>query len=176
MWDDLSLLLLRALLGALFVRHGSQKLFGSFGGGGIEGTAGMFSKSRLRSATTMAMLVGLCEFCGGIGLVLGFLTPLAAVAITAVMLGAIALVHWPRVWVTDGGFEYPLVNLVVAALFGIGGPGGWSFDAALGTGDVLPNPWTYFLAAVVASVAVGWIAANRLPATVPAERSQRPAA
>jgi putative oxidoreductase len=134
---DLALLVLRVVVGLLFIGHGSQKLFGWFGGGGRAGTAGFFGSIGLRPAPLMAVLAGLSEFTGGLLIASGLLTPLAALLIGAVMFTAIMSVHWPRVWNSEGGLEYPLVNL--ASLFAIttAGPGGWSLDALVG----LPESW-----------------------------------
>lgn len=161
MLDDLSLTILRVVVGLLFIGHGSQKLFGTFGGMGPEGTAGYFASLHVPNARTAASAVGFAELLGGLGLALGFLTPVAAAALTAVMLGAIGLQHWPKLWVTEGGMEYPLVNLGVLAALGIGGPGGWSIDAAIGTEDVLPEPWTYIAGAIVAGLIVARVLVAR---------------
>lgn len=147
---DIGVLILRVVLGVLMVGHGSQKLFGWFGGAGIEGTAGWLASFGLRPARFWAVLAGLVEFVGGILLALGLLNPLGPVLITASMITAIVLVHWPRVWVTEGGLEYPLVNIGAVAAVALAGPGRYSLDAVLGT--ALPMPATYLLGLVVVVV------------------------
>jgi putative oxidoreductase len=174
---DLALAVLRVTLGAVIAGHGAQKLFSAFGGGGIEGTAGFFQSLRIRSPRVSARLVGLAEFGGGLGLALGFLTPVACAAIAASMLGAIVLAHWPRFWVTEGGLEYPLVVLAAVSQFGLAGPGGWSVDAAIDTEGALPDPWTFIVLAVVVVAGVAAVAAARgREETRPAQRERRPAA
>ncbi|HYX86520.1 MAG TPA: DoxX family protein, partial [Gaiellales bacterium] len=89
----LGLLILRVVAGVTMAGHGSQKLFGWFGGPGRAGTRGMTEQLGFRSPGAMAVLAGLSEFLGGIGFALGLLTPFAAIAITIVMLNAIFTVH-----------------------------------------------------------------------------------
>ncbi len=169
MSSDIGLAILRIGVGLLFIGHGSQKLFGVFNGPGLDGAAGMFQKMGVQQPRSVATAVALTELTGGAGLALGLLTPLACGAVAAVMLGAIALAHWPRFWVTEEGIEYPLVNLLIATLFGFAGPGGWSLDAAIGSED-LPNPWTYLVVATLAAVSVAFIASHRRPQ--PAQQEQ----
>src|SRR5512133_2301273 len=136
---NLGLLILRLVLGLTFMGHGSQKLFGWFGGGGFSGTTGMMKKMGLRAPEAWALLAGLSEFGGGLLLALGFLTPLGSLGIIAAMLVAISQVHWPKgFWNTKGGFEFPLANVTAALALALTGPGLYSLDAALGT--ALPEP------------------------------------
>jgi putative oxidoreductase len=129
---DAGLFVLRLVIGLLFIGHGAQKLFGWFGGPGIEGTTQWLGSLGLRPARFWAIVAGLGEFLGGIGLVLGFLTPLASAAIIAVMLSAIALVHAQNgLWVTNGGAEYPIVMIAAAYVIGMLGPGRYALDAYL---------------------------------------------
>jgi putative oxidoreductase len=152
----IGLLLLRLVVGAIFVGHGTQKLLGWFGGAGPERTAGMMGSLGYRSARTMAMLAGAAEALGGLLLVLGLLTPLGCVAIIAVMTNAILAVHAPKgFWNSGGGFEFPLVLLVAAAALGFTGPGKISIDKAIGF--ILRGPVTgivVLLAGILAGVAV----------------------
>jgi len=136
---DLGMLLLRLVVGAIMFGHGAQKLFGWFGGYGLAGTGGFFQNQlRLRPGKFWALLAGVSEAGGGLLFALGLLNPLGPVAITAAMLIAIMLVHWPRFWAQDSGIEYMLV-LIAASLAGaITGPGAWSLDATLGIS--LPMP------------------------------------
>src|SRR4051794_10579841 len=130
---DIALLVLRAVVGLLFVGHGAQKLFGSFGGHGIAGTAGFFESLGMRPGRRHAIAAGAAELAGGALLALGLITPLAAALIIAVMTVAIITVHAKNgIWVTDSGFEYNAV--IVAACFALAGagPGEISLDDALG--------------------------------------------
>src|SRR3954469_22112274 len=96
---DLGLLVLRVVIGLLFAGHGAQKLFGAFGGGGLEGTAEMFDNIGLRPGALHARAAGTFEFMGGLLLALGLFTPFAAAALIAVMTAAVVTVHAPNgVW------------------------------------------------------------------------------
>jgi putative oxidoreductase len=138
---ELGLLVLRVIVGALFVGHGAQKLFGLFGGHGVSGTAGFFDSLGLRPGKLHAIGAGTAEVAGGVLLALGLVTPLAAVLVTAVMTAAVLTVHLRNgVWVTANGYEYNLVLVAVAfALAGVGA-GDWSLDNALGL-DVAGTGW-----------------------------------
>jgi putative oxidoreductase len=128
-------LLARAIIGVLFVGHGTQKLFGWFGGGGPEGTGKFFEQAGIRPGRANALAAGAAEAGGGLLFALGAATPLAAAALSGSMITAIKTVHWEKgIWSSHGGYEYNLVLL--AAVFGLteNGPGRWSIDGALGKG------------------------------------------
>lgn len=150
---DIALLLLRIVIGLLFFGHGSQKLFGWFEGGGIDGTTQFFGQLGFTPPKLWAVVAGLAEFLGGIGLALGLFTPIAAAAIIGAMLMAIIKVHWDSgIWNTDGGFEYPLVNMTVAGFIGYVGAGQYALDAILNI--AYPMPLTFFVAVGVAILGV----------------------
>jgi len=149
---DLGLLILRVIVGLLFVGHGAQKLFGWFGGHGIKGTGAWFESIGIRPGTFWATVAGLVEFFGGLLFALGLLGPVGSLAILASMLTAIVKVHWPKVWVAEGGLEYPLVNGAVAFVVGLLGPGAYSLDAYLGIR--LPMPETFWVGLVVVLLGV----------------------
>jgi putative oxidoreductase len=130
---DLALLVVRVVVGLLFMSHGAQKLFGAFGGGGLKGTADMFEAIGLRPGRLHAAGAGGAELVGGALLVLGLLTPVGSALAIAVMVAAILSVHLRNgIWNTNNGYEYNLVMIAVAfALAGVG-PGQWSLDNALG--------------------------------------------
>jgi putative oxidoreductase len=148
----LGVLIIRVIAGLTMAAHGSQKLFGWFDGPGRRGTAGMMEKLGFREPAVMASLAGLAEFAGGLGLALGFLTPLAAIAIVVVMLNAALTVHLKNgFWNTAGGYEYPLVMSAIAVGIAATGPGDASADNALGfVGALSGDAW----AAVVVVVAL----------------------
>ena len=127
---DIGLLLLRLALGAIFVAHGAQKLFGAWGGGGIEGTGQFFAQNGLKPGEALAVLAGTGELVGGILLALGLLTRLGALAVAVPMVIAIVVVHLPGPFVD--GFEFPLALLAAAILMMLVGPGRLSLDARLG--------------------------------------------
>ncbi|HSD01689.1 MAG TPA: DoxX family protein [Gaiellales bacterium] len=148
----LGLLIIHVVAGLTMAAHGGQKLFGWFEGPGRRGTAGMMDKLGYREPAIMASLAGLAEFAGGLGLALGFLTPLAAIAIVVVMLNAAYTVHLKNgFWNTAGGCEYPLVMSAIAVGIAATGPGDASADNALGfMGTLSGDAW----AAVVIVVAL----------------------
>jgi putative oxidoreductase len=122
-------LMARIALGVVFVMHGSQKLFGAFGGHGWSGTIG-FMHDKLGIPVAFAVLAIIAEFFGGLGVLLGLLTRLAAFGIFCVMAVAIVQVHLAKGFFADkGGFEYPLTLGLLALLLIISGGGPWSFDA-----------------------------------------------
>ncbi len=145
---DIALLILRLVLGLLFIGHGTQKLFGWFGGHGLKGAEMMFGGMGMKPARLWALVASLSETLGGLGLVLGFLTPIAAALIIGVMLVAIIKVHWAKgVWNMQGGFEYNLMNIAASIVLGLVGPGLYSIDALLGF--PYPMPLTFFIALIV---------------------------
>jgi putative oxidoreductase len=145
---DHAVALIRVVVGLLLMGHGAQKLFGWFGGGGLSGTKAWFGSLGLPMPKGLVVFVGLCELVGGLFFGLGLLTPLAALAISAVALGAIAH-HWPNgVWVSQNGFEYPLVLLAVAAAVGLAGPGAYALDALLSAG-LLSSTTTIYMVGLV---------------------------
>jgi putative oxidoreductase len=130
---SLGLLIIRLVVGLTLAAHGTQKLFGWFGGGGVAATSQMFEKIGLRPARVHARLAGLAETCGGVLLAVGLLTPAAAAMILAVMIVAVPLVHLQRgFFAVNGGWEYNLVLAASALGVGFAGPGAFSLDAMLG--------------------------------------------
>ncbi len=126
-------LLLRFVVGGLFIGHGTQKLFGWFGGHGLEGTAAGFEQLGMKPGKAHATLAGVAEAGGGAALVAGAETPLAAAAITATMLTAIRTVHLKNgPWATNGGYEYNAVLIAAVLALAEIGPGPLSLDAARG--------------------------------------------
>jgi putative oxidoreductase len=120
---------IRVVLGIIFVAHGSQKLFGAFGGHGIAGTASGFGQLGLKPAIFWAWLVALVEFFGGLGILFGLLTRLSSFAIAINMLVAITLVHLKSgFFAQNGGFEYPLALFAMAVSLIISGPGAFALD------------------------------------------------
>jgi putative oxidoreductase len=126
-------LILRFVVGGYFVGHGTQKLFGWFGGYGPDATGQFFESLGLRPGKRHAIAAGAAEAGGGALLVLGAATPFASSALIATMLTAIHRVHLKNgPWVTDQGYEYNLVLIAAAASLAETGPGSPSVDDALG--------------------------------------------
>ena len=127
----LGALVTRTVIGSLFVGHGTQKLFGWFGGPGLGGVTGMMEHLQLRPPRRHALTVGTAETLGGALLTLGALTPLATTMLTGTMVTAIRKVHWAKgPWNTGGGYEYNLVLIAAMAALADNGPGPLSVDAA----------------------------------------------
>ncbi len=137
MWStassDVGLLLLRVIVGVGFSLHGFQKLFGWFGGGGLDGTAKWFAGLGFGNGRAAAISAGTTEIAGGIGLALGLLTPLAAAGMIGTMTTA-AFVNAAEngFWSANKGWELNLYLIVVAAAVAIAGPGRWSLDVQFG--------------------------------------------
>src|ERR1700750_949058 len=113
---DVALLVGRIIVGAVFMAHGAQKLFGAFGGPGLSAFVGMMGP--------LGYLVAIGEFFGGLGLVVGFLSRFSAASIIVIMLGAIGMVHGKNgFFLSDGGFEYNLALIGLLAPILIAGPG-----------------------------------------------------
>jgi putative oxidoreductase len=169
-------LLARVTIGLLFVGHGTQKLFGWFGGGGIEGTSQAFESLGLRPGRRSAVAAGAAEAGGGLLFALGFATPAAAAALCSVMITAIKTVHWEKgIWTSAGGYEYNLVLLVT--VFGLteNGPGPWSVDGALGK----PRWGTAWALAALTAGAAGStaaLAASKAEPGEPATETREPVA
>ncbi|MFH8223784.1 DoxX family protein [Streptomyces sp. NPDC018057] len=126
---DWGLLLLRLTFGLLMAGHGAQKLFGLFGGGGLAATGRGFEAIGYRPGRVYAVIGGLSELLGGLGLALGLLTPLAAAALIGVMINAMVTVTGAHgFWDTDGGIEYNLAIAVVALTVAATGPGRLAAD------------------------------------------------
>lgn len=140
------LFFLRLFLGVLLFAHGTQKLFGWFGGHGPEGTGGFFEQVGHRPGRQMAILAGLSEAGGGTLLVLGLVTPLASAIVIGVMVTAAVSVHGSNgLWATNGGYELPLTNAVIAGALAFTGAGTFSFDHAIGLGM---HGWAWGIGAV----------------------------
>ncbi|MEH7350495.1 DoxX family protein [Gottfriedia acidiceleris] len=129
---NIGLLLIRLVVGILFIGHGAQKLFGWFGGYGLKGTGGWFDSIGMKPGVTIALIAGLAEFIGGILFAIGLLTPVAGILIAGTMAMAIIKVHAPNgIWATSNGYEYNLTLLVVAISVVLTGPGKYALDTFL---------------------------------------------
>jgi putative oxidoreductase len=136
------------------IGHGAQKLFGAFGGEGLNETAATFEQVGMKPGMPYAVASGAAETFGGAGLLFGYQTPLAASAVAGSMAVAIERVHFKNgPWVQKGGFEYPLVLGVAAIVLADLGPGKFSLDSRKGHAFE-GRGWPVFaLAAAVAGAA-----------------------
>src|SRR5438067_3051591 len=127
------MILLRVVAGLALAAHGSQKLFGSFGGSGPAGTRKFFAGLGFRTPLAMAFVAGLSELGGGLLFAFGLVTPFAALAITVVMLNAIGTVHWKKGFFNSaGGFEYNLLIIAAAVAVIAASRCRWWLGPALG--------------------------------------------
>jgi putative oxidoreductase len=169
---DTGLFILRIVVGALLVGHGAQKLFGWFGGHGLEATGGFFHGLGFRPGKPMAAVAAGSEVLGGVLLGFGLLSPLAGAMIVGTMLVA-ASVHADKgLWGANGGYELPMLYAFIGGAVAIGGAGSVSLDHLLG----LDRSWSIGLGLV--AIAVGIVSgaavilrARRLLAADRAERA-----
>lgn len=125
---------LRVGAGVIFAAHGSQKLFGWFGGYGLEGTAGWMTSNGLEPGLLMAIMAGSAEFIGGLLLIVGLLVRPAALVLAVTMVVAIVMVHLPNgLFMADNGYEFGLALLAVSIGLVFRGAGSLSADRVLQT-------------------------------------------
>ncbi|MGY8694409.1 MAG: DoxX family protein [Verrucomicrobiia bacterium] len=133
--NSLASLPLRFGLGVIMAAHGSQKLFGAFGGYGLQGTAGFFESSLgMKPGILFAALAGGSEFFGGLLLIIGLATRPAAVLIGITMLVALITVHGGEFFAPKG-MEYPLILVLTSITLIIKGGGAWSIDQRISTSE-----------------------------------------
>lgn len=129
---DAGLLLLRVSLGLLMIGHGTQKLFGWFGGFGIAGYTDYFTSRGYPAGKLFAYVAGLTMVGAGTLLTLGLLTPLAAAAMVGTMLNVAVAGHERTLWNLHHGYEFPLMLGIIGATLGFTGSGAIALDAVLG--------------------------------------------
>jgi len=169
---NLAALVLRVALGGLMAGHGAQKLFGSFGGPGLQGTSGFMEMLGLKPGRPWAVLAGLSEFGGGVLTLLGFLSPLGPLGVIGSMSMATTKAHWGKpIWVTSGGAELPITNIAAALALILNGPGRISLDRSLGVR--LPG-WLapVGLVAILLTVLYGGIGAPEPPSEEPQDEAR----
>jgi putative oxidoreductase len=134
-WEAVTL---RVPIGIILAAHGSQKLFGWFGGYGLEGTGQWMASVGLAPGFLMALLAGSAEFFGGVALILGLLTRPAAAISALTMLVALFSVHWGHGFFLDShGIEYALALLSATVTLGVMGGGRYSLDSYIVNSNVL---------------------------------------
>ena len=147
------LLVLRLVFGLVMAAHGAQKLFGWFGGYGLNGTGGFFETLGFRPGRLFAFAAGASELTGGLLTAAGFLGPIGPALMLAPMIVAAVTVHWHGLFATKNGIELPLLYAVAAIALALTGPGPLSLDALLGiTTSLAVN------ASVLALAALGGLA------------------
>jgi putative oxidoreductase len=149
------ILILRLALGITMAAHGSQKLFGAFGGPGLNGTKGWLGSMNFRAPALAALAVAGAEFGGGVLVAAGLFTPFAAFAIAAAMVVAVTLVHFKNGFFnSNGGFELNFVIWGAAVAVAATGGARYSLDNAFGWAGTLSGAW-WGVGVAVASVVVG---------------------
>jgi len=135
--DRWSGLILRVMLALVIFPHGAQKLLGWFGGHGFEGTMEFFTQQGMPALIAFLVIIG--ESLGAVALALGFLTRFSAASLGVIMVGAIAMVHWPNGFFMNWfeqqageGFEYHLLVIGMALALVASGGGKWSVDGVIG--------------------------------------------
>ncbi|MFD9129071.1 DoxX family protein [Kitasatospora sp. NPDC059571] len=156
---DLGLFVLRTAVGGVLFAHGAQKLFGWFGGGGLDGTAQAMEHMGFEPGRPSALAAGIGEAGGGALLAAGLATPAAGSIIAGTMAGAIA-VHAPSgFFAMGGGYEYPALLGTCGLALGIAGAGRYSIDHALG--HVLARPLPSVLAFGASALAAAAVVTRR---------------
>jgi putative oxidoreductase len=131
-WERWATVVLQVVLGAIFIAHGAQKLFGAFGGAGVSGLGAYFTKLGLNPGLFWAWVVALVEFFGGSCILLGLFTRIAAAALVVDMTVAVFAVHFPVFFWTKGGLEMAMTLGVIALSLVLSGPSFLSLDRLLG--------------------------------------------
>jgi len=130
---DQGLLVLRAVLGLGLAAHGAQKLFGWFGGYGLQGTGGWLESQGFRPGRVFALAAGLTEAAGGLLTAVGLFGPVGPALVVSVMIVAIGVAHWGHgFFAQSSGFELPLLYIAGAVALALTGPGAVSLDRVLG--------------------------------------------
>ncbi|MGJ8653644.1 MAG: DoxX family protein [Opitutaceae bacterium] len=134
--NTLAFLPIRLGVGVVMAAHGSQKLFGWFGGHGLEGTGQFFAENLgLKPGVLMAAMAGGTEFIGGLLLIAGLATRVAGISLVGTMAVAIMTAHASAFFASNNGMEYPLTLLLASLTLAIGGGGAFSVDRKL-SGEV----------------------------------------
>jgi putative oxidoreductase len=146
-----ALLIVRLVLGLGMAAHGSQKLFGWFGGYGLEGTSGFFEGLGFRPGRFFAVSAAAVELASGLLVAFGLLGPVGPALMIVPMVVAIGAVHWKNgFFVSKNGFELGLLYALAALVLAFTGPGAVSLDALIG----LSSPWTAAATWAVVALAV----------------------
>jgi putative oxidoreductase len=170
---SIGLLVFRLVVGLTMAAHGSQKLFGWFGGHGLTGTGGFFEMLGFKPGRVFALAAGASEFLGGILIAIGFLGPVGPALVLSVMIVAATTVHWKNgFFASSNGIEITLLFSVAAIALAFTGFGQFSLDAITGL-ESLFTPTEAIAALVLAAVgAIGNLSIRRHHATTPSAASR----
>lgn len=162
---DEAMLVLRLAVGTVMFFHGSEKLFGWWGGEGLAGASEFFARQGYRPPALMALVAGVAETVAGALLMLGLATPLACLLLVSTLVNVMALHLRNGLSRRAGGFEYELVLLAGAVAVLLGGAGRWSLDEMLGIPALTPiQSGIVLLVGVAGGLAV--VASRRAPSTI----------
>ena len=163
---NFGLLIARLIFGAVMAAHGTQKLFGWFGGYGLSGTGGFFESLGYRPGRLFAAAASVSELAGGLLIAAGLLGPIGPALVVSVMIVAAVTVHAKNgLFAANNGVEVPLLYGAASAALAFAGPGAYSLDALFGLTSLWSSAlsWAALGAAVVAA-AVN-LGLRRVPAT-----------
>ncbi|HVU14700.1 MAG TPA: DoxX family protein [Phototrophicaceae bacterium] len=160
--SSLALLIVRLVLGVIFIYHGSQKVFGWFGGSGTSGMAKSLANQGSAFPSLLAWMAALSEFLGGLFVFVGLLTPFAAAFIISAMIVAIVTVHFKKGFANGkGGYEFNLSLIALALVLVLLGAGSYSIDALIGLAQPL-NQFPIWVAVILVLIAAGGIVTTEL--------------
>lgn len=158
----IALLIARLLVGLGILAHGSQKLFGAFGGPGLKGFSGYMESTGYRPGMAFALAAGLGEFVAGLLIAFGFLGPIGPALLVVVMITAIGTVHWKNgYWATNTGFEFNTIYIASALLLAFAGFGNWSLDHAWGLALFTDPTQIWIILAIAVAIALLSLASRR---------------
>lgn len=159
---SLGLLVVRVVVGLLMAGHGSQKLFGWFGGHGIAGTGAFFDQLGFRPGRFFATVASVTEVVSGLLVALGLLGPVGPALMLSVMIVAAISVHWKNgLWAATGGIEVALFYGTAAVALALTGFGSYSLDAVLGLTPIFTPAFTIIALAIGFLGGVGNLLARR---------------
>lgn len=172
---SIALLILRLGIGLTMIGHGVQKLFGWFGGPGLNRVKLGFEKQGFKPVWPWIVLAFVGEVGGGLSVAFGFLTPLGAAGIFGAMAMATFKSHWKNgFWLSKGGYEYSLMLMIVSITIGLTGPGNYSLDTFFGIN--VPQALLFCILALAAMlvVAVGILSSRKISAPTLENLSKAP--
>jgi putative oxidoreductase len=152
---DAGLMIARLVFGLLMAAHGTQKLFGWFGGYGLTAVSGYFESLGFRPGRLFALAASLTEVVGGVLVAAGLLGPIGPALVLSVMIVAALTVHAPHgLFAANNGIEVPLLYAAAAVALGLTGPGTYSLDTALGLTSVWTPAvvWSVLLVGIIGGV------------------------
>lgn len=159
---SIGLLIARVVIGLLMAGHGAQKLFGWFGGYGLNKTGEFFVQLGFRPGRAFAAAASFSEVASGLLVALGFLGPIGPALMISVMIVAAVTVHWGQgLFASSNGIELPLLYAAVALGLAFAGPGAYSVDAWLGIGGLWTTPVTVIVLALAIVGGLGNLALRK---------------